>query len=153
MKGEPYGRFFTITPQYLTLADPNRTTPLVQGNMQIIAEKAGTYYLPAINLINIRVQKEFVIKDTQRIQLMFNMFNFADAKTVTAVNQLTGQSFNQPIGQPRRNRRPLQHALHLLTMRTRLRSVSFGGQAVCTTVVLLLSSAHSCALNSRSTSC
>ncbi len=92
MKGEPYGRFFTITPQYLTLADPNRTTPLVQGNMQIIAEKAGTYYLPAINLINIRVQKEFVIKDTQRIQLMLNMFNFADAKTVTAVNQLTGAS-------------------------------------------------------------
>jgi hypothetical protein len=95
MKGEPYGRLFTITPQYLTLADPNRTAPLVQGNMQIIAEKAGTYYLPAINLINIRVQKEVVIKDTQRIQLMLNMFNFADAKTVTAVNQLTG-AFNQP---------------------------------------------------------
>ena len=38
-------------------------------------------------MINIRVQKEFVIKDTQRLQLMFNMFNFADAKTVTAVNQ------------------------------------------------------------------
>jgi hypothetical protein len=51
----------------------NRTTPLVQGNMQIIAEKAGTYYLPAINLINIRVQKEFVIKDTQRLHLMFNI--------------------------------------------------------------------------------
>jgi hypothetical protein len=96
MKGEPYGRLFTIIPQYLTLADPNRTTPLVQGNMQIIAEKAGTYYLPAINLIDVRLQKEFVIKDTQRIQLMLNMFNFADAKTVTAVNQLTG-AFNQPI--------------------------------------------------------
>jgi hypothetical protein len=95
MKGEPYGRLFTITPQYLTMADPSRTTPLVQGNMQIIAEKAGTYYLPAINVINIRVQKEFVIRDTQRIQLMLNMFNFADAKTVTAVNQLTG-AFNQP---------------------------------------------------------
>ena len=96
MKGEPYGRLFTVTPQYLTLADPNRTTPLVQGNMPIVAEKAGTYYLPAINLINIRVQKEFVIKNTQRLQLMFNMFNFADAKTVTAVNQLTGPAFGQP---------------------------------------------------------
>ncbi len=127
MKGEPYGRLFTITPQYLTLADPNRTTPLVQGNMQMIAEKAGTYYLPAINVINIRVQKEFVIKDTQRIQLMLNMFNFADAKTVTAVNQLTG-AFKQPIDQPRRNRRPLQRALHLLTMR----------RVVDLTVVILL---------------
>ena len=64
--------------------------------MQIIAEKAGTYYLPALNLINIRVQKEFVIKDTQRIQLMLNMFNFFDAKTVTAVYTLTNQSFGYP---------------------------------------------------------
>ena len=96
MKGEPYGRWFTITPQYLTLADPHRTTPLVQGNMQIIAEKAGTYYLPAINVIDIRVQKEFVVKDTQRIQLMLNIFNFADAKTVTAVYTLTSPGFNFP---------------------------------------------------------
>ena len=46
MKGEPYGRLFTVTEQYLRLADPNRTTPLVQGNMTILAEKVGTYYLP-----------------------------------------------------------------------------------------------------------
>jgi hypothetical protein len=96
MKGEPYARFFTITPEYLTLADPNRTASLVQGNMTIVAEKAGTYYLPAINLINIRVQKEFVIRNTQRLHLMFNIFNFADARTVTAVNWLTGPAFNQP---------------------------------------------------------
>jgi hypothetical protein len=96
MKGEPYSRFFTVTQEYLTLADPNRTAPLVQGNMQIIAEKAGTYYLPALNLIDIRVQKEFVIKDTQRIQLMLNLFNFFDTKTVTAVYQLTHPSFGDP---------------------------------------------------------
>jgi hypothetical protein len=96
MKGEPYGRFFTVTQQYLALADPNRKTPLVQGNMTIVAEKAGTYYLPAINLLNVRAQKEFVIKDTQRLHLMLNIFNFADAKTVTGVNQTTGIFFNQP---------------------------------------------------------
>ena len=96
MKGEPYARFFTITPEYLTLADPNRTTPLVQGNMQIVAEKSGTYYLPAINLINIRVQKEFGIKDTQRLQVMINMLNFFDAKTVTDVHRLTDQVFGYP---------------------------------------------------------
>ncbi len=64
MKGEPYGRLFTVTEQYLRLADPNRTTPLLQGNMTILAEKVGTYYLPAINVINLRAQKEFVIKDS-----------------------------------------------------------------------------------------
>ena len=64
--------------------------------MTIIAEKAGTYYLPAINLINMRVQKEFVIKDTQRLHLMLNVFNLANAKTVTGVNQTTGTYFNRP---------------------------------------------------------
>ena len=95
MKGEPYGRSFTVTEQYLTLADPNRTTPLVQGNMTIMAEKAGTYYLPDINLIDVRVQKEFVIKNTQRLQLTVNLFNFAEAKTVTGVYQTTGPWFGQ----------------------------------------------------------
>jgi hypothetical protein len=96
MKGEPYGRFFTVTQQYLTLADADRTTPLVQGNMTIMVEKPGTYYLPAIHLLNMRVQKEFVIKDTQRLHLMLNVFNFFDVKTVTGVNQTTGPYFNQP---------------------------------------------------------
>jgi len=99
MKGEPYARFFTITPEYLTLADPHRTAPLVQGNQVIVAEKAGTYYLPAINLINIRVQKEFVIRGTQRLDLMMNLLNFADAHTVTSVYQSTGPSFSQPADQ------------------------------------------------------
>jgi hypothetical protein len=78
------------------LADPNRTTPLVQGNMTITAEKAGTYYLPDMNVINLRVQKEFVIKNTQRLHLMFNVFNFNDAKTVTGVDQTTSPNFNNP---------------------------------------------------------
>jgi hypothetical protein len=96
MKGEPYGRFFTVTERYLALADPNRTTPLVQGNMTIVVEKPGTYYLPAIHVVDIRGQKEFVIKDTQRLHLMMNVFNFFDAKTVTGVNQATGPFFNEP---------------------------------------------------------
>jgi hypothetical protein len=96
MKGEPYGRFFTVTQDYLTLADPKRTTPLVQGNMTITAEKAGTYYLPAINLISLRAQKEFVIRDTLKLHLMVNFFNLTGARTVIGVNQTTGGYFNLP---------------------------------------------------------
>src|SRR6185503_10057864 len=96
MKGEPYARFFTVTPQYLTLADPSRTTPLVQGNMTIIAEKAGRYYFPATNMIDVRAQKAFVIRDTQRIYLMLNIFNLPGIKTVNAVYQFTGPAFNRP---------------------------------------------------------
>lgn len=96
MKGEPYGRLFTVTDRHLRLADSNRTTPLVQGNMTIMAEKVGTYYLPPINLINLRAQKEFVIKNTQRLHLMLNIFNLTDAETVTGVVQTTGGLFRQP---------------------------------------------------------
>jgi hypothetical protein len=96
MKGEPHARFLTVTEQHLKLADPNRTTPLVQGNLTIVAEKAGTYYLPAINVLDVRVQKELVIKDTQRLHLMVNLFNLFDEKTVTGVNQSTGPFFREP---------------------------------------------------------
>jgi hypothetical protein len=96
MKGEPYGRLFTVTEHHLRLADPNRTTPLVQGNMMIMAERVGTYYLPAINVINLRAQKEFAIMKTQRLDLMVNIFNLTGAETVTGVVQTTGRSFRQP---------------------------------------------------------
>jgi hypothetical protein len=44
----------------------------------------------------LRNQKEFVIKDTQRLQLMFNIFNLTDAETVSGVVQTTGRFFRQP---------------------------------------------------------
>jgi hypothetical protein len=97
MKGEPYGRNFSVRQSHLTLADPNRTTPLVQGTINIVAEEVGTYYLPAIHLINMRVQKAFVITQTQRLHLMVNIFNLNGVTTVTSVNTATGTSFRNPL--------------------------------------------------------
>jgi hypothetical protein len=96
MKGEPYGRLFTVTDRHVQMAEPNRTRPLAQGNMTILAEKIGTYYLPAINLLNLRAQKEFVIRNSQRLQLMLNIFNLTGAETVTDVVETTGPSFRRP---------------------------------------------------------
>jgi hypothetical protein len=96
MKGEPYGRLFTVTEPYLRLADPNRTTPLMQGNMTIMAEKVGAYYLPSIHVMNLRAQKEFAIKDTHRLHLMLNVFNLTGAETVTDVVETTNRAFGQP---------------------------------------------------------
>ena len=95
MKGEPYGRTFTVRQAHLTLADPNRTAPLAQGNQIMAAEKSGAYYLPTKNVISLRVQKQFVIKNAQRLHLMVNIFNLAGARTVTDVNQATGPTFGQ----------------------------------------------------------
>ncbi|HEX6974354.1 MAG TPA: TonB-dependent receptor [Vicinamibacterales bacterium] len=96
MKGEPYGRVFTVTEPYLRLADPNRTTPLLQGNMAIMAEKVGAYYLPPIHVMNLRAQKGFAITGAQRLDLMVNVFNLAGADTVTDVVETTGRSFLRP---------------------------------------------------------
>jgi hypothetical protein len=96
MKGEPYGRLFTVTEPFLRLANPNRTTPLAQGNMTILAEKIGTYYLPSIHMVNLRAQKEFVIRGAQRLQLMVNLFNLTGVKTVTDVIETTHRAFRQP---------------------------------------------------------
>jgi hypothetical protein len=96
MKGEPYGRRLTVTYPYLRLADPNRTTPLMQGNMTIMAEPVGTYYLPSIHVINLRAQKEFSIKGAQRLHLMLNIFNLTDVETVTDVVETTGPLFRDP---------------------------------------------------------
>jgi hypothetical protein len=96
MKGEPYGRLFTVTEPYLRLADPARTTPLIQGNMTILAEKVGTYYLPTLNVVNLRAQKEFAITDSQRLQLMVNIFNLTGAETVTDVVETTSRFFRDP---------------------------------------------------------
>ena len=52
--------------------------------------------MPAINLINLRAQKEFVIKNAQRMQLMLNIFNLTNAETVTDVVETTGPLFRQP---------------------------------------------------------
>lgn len=96
MKGEPHGRLFTVTDRHLRLADPTRTTPLAQGNMMIFADRIGTYYLPSIHLVNMRAQKEFVVKNSQRVQVMVNAFNLTDAETVTGLIQTTGALFRQP---------------------------------------------------------
>ena len=94
MKGEPYGRLFTVTPAVPDAGGSESDDPAgARQHDRSSRRRPGRTTCPPLNLINIRVQKEFVIKDTQRLQLMFNMFNFADAKTVTAVYQLTGQSF------------------------------------------------------------
>jgi hypothetical protein len=95
-KGEAYGRTFTVTDQYLTLADPKRTTPLAQGNQTLIVEKPGTYYLPSPHLVSVLAQKAFAIKDSLRLHVMFSVFNIAGNDTVTGVNTNTSQSFGYP---------------------------------------------------------
>jgi RNA polymerase sigma factor (sigma-70 family) len=82
----------------LARADTGRIVQLVLDHLppRYMAEKVGTYYLPALNLINLRAQKEFVIKGSQRLHLMLNIFNLTGAETVTDVVETTGPFFRRP---------------------------------------------------------
>ena len=113
--------------------------------MTLVAEKPGTYYLPATHLVNIRAQKEFVIKDTLRLHLMFNVFNFVGNDTVTGVNQNTGPVLWLPDepewAEPSSASARASHSDHANPPSL----FELWRASVCTTVVLLLLSALLCA--------
>jgi hypothetical protein len=47
-------------------------------------------------MMNLRAQKEFVIKGTHQLQLMLNIFNLTGAETVTDVVETTNRAFRDP---------------------------------------------------------
>jgi hypothetical protein len=47
-------------------------------------------------MINLRAQKEVVITDRHRLQLMLNVFNLTGVETVTDVIETTNRAFRQP---------------------------------------------------------
>ncbi len=96
-KGEAYGRQLTIGAANLTAADPTRTRALNQGNQTgYYAEPTGAYYYPTAHLFNVRVQKEFRIKERNKIQGMFDLFNISNSNTITSVNTTTGRTTISP---------------------------------------------------------
>jgi len=89
-KGEPYTRTLTVSTANLTAANPARTTNLAQGNTRIIVDPNGSHYYPNANIFNIRVQKDFRIRERNNIQAMWDLFNITNANTITSVNTTTG---------------------------------------------------------------
>ena len=47
-------------------------------------------------MINLRAQKEFAIRDRQRLDVMVNVFNLTGRETVTDVVETTSRFFRQP---------------------------------------------------------
>jgi len=62
---------------------------LNQGNVTINAEPRGSRGLPAQYILDLRVEKEFRVKDLFRIGLLADMFNVFNANTATSVETLS----------------------------------------------------------------
>ena len=76
--GRPFGRLITAR--------------LNQGNVAILAEPRGAYYMDAVNDLQIRIDKDFKLRSTQSLRLSLDMFNIFDSGTVlTVLNNSTTQ--------------------------------------------------------------
>jgi outer membrane receptor protein involved in Fe transport len=76
--GRPFGRLITAR--------------LNQGNVTVIAEPRGAYSMPAVNDLQIRVDKDFRLPNRQSVRLSLDMFNIFDTGTVlTVLNNSTTQ--------------------------------------------------------------
>jgi len=57
---------------------------------------AGQVRYPSVNLLNIRIPREFVIRDRFRIEPIIDLFNITNAQTVVAVNSAFGSAYLAP---------------------------------------------------------
>jgi hypothetical protein len=83
MSGLPYGR---------QLRSDDAGVSLYQGRKQIYVEPIGSYHLPAIYDVSVRVEKSFNVGPGQ-IGLMADIFNLLNLNTTTRVGILTGRDF------------------------------------------------------------
>lgn len=84
--GQPYGR-------QLRLRDANNTT------VTLSVDKAK-YKLPWLNLLDLRFSKVFHFKERQSMEAMFDLFNVNNTSAVTALNLLSGSTFQRPSAIP-----------------------------------------------------
>jgi len=76
--GRPFGRLITAR--------------LNQGNVVILAEPRGVYAMPAVNDLQIRIDKDFRLPNRHDVRLSLDMFNIFDTGTVlTVLNNSTQQ--------------------------------------------------------------
>jgi outer membrane receptor protein involved in Fe transport len=76
--GRPFGRLITAR--------------LNQGNVAILAEPRSAYAMPAVNDLQIRLDKDFRLPNQRSVRLSLDMFNIFDTGTVlTVLNNSTTQ--------------------------------------------------------------
>ena len=81
-----------------TFVDSNgiTQTKLNQGSEQIILQPAGGVRLPGINLLNLRIARDFKVRDRFTIKPLIDLFNLTNRQTVVSLNPTLPSTFNDP---------------------------------------------------------
>jgi hypothetical protein len=74
----------------------NLQTQLNQGSEQIILQAAGPVRLPSVNLLNVRIAREFSVRDRFKIKPMIDLFNLTNSQTVISRNTTVGSGYLFP---------------------------------------------------------
>ena len=69
---------------------------LNQGPVTVILQPAGVQRLPSVNLLNLRISREFVINDRWHIQPLVDLFNLTNSQTVVSRVQQFGPNYQFP---------------------------------------------------------
>jgi hypothetical protein len=69
---------------------------LTQGTVSVALAPAGVQRLPSVNQLNLRLAREFTMKDRWRLTPTIDFFNVTNAQTVTSVFTTFGGAFLKP---------------------------------------------------------
>jgi outer membrane receptor protein involved in Fe transport len=82
----PYGRLITVRG-------------LAQGTATVIAEPRGTYHMPAVKDLQLRIDRDVKLTATQRLRLSMDVANIFNTGTVLAVRNNSSQTGDANFGQ------------------------------------------------------
>jgi hypothetical protein len=69
---------------------------LGQATETVALLPAGQVRYPSVNLLNIRIAREFLIRDRFRLEPIVDLFNITNAQTVVSENSAFGSAYLEP---------------------------------------------------------
>ena len=69
---------------------------LNQGAETVVLQSAGQQRLPSVNMLNVRLSREFVMHDRLHIEPLVDLFNLTNAQTVISWGQYFGSTYKAP---------------------------------------------------------
>ena len=69
---------------------------LNQNSVTVILQPAGILRYPSVNLLNLRISREFTMRERFKIQPLIDLFNLTNSQTVVSQNTIFGGSYLRP---------------------------------------------------------
>lgn len=95
----PFGLAASVNFQHYTgypLQPTQVFTGLNQGSENVILLPAGSIRLPSVNLLDLRIAREFVLSDRWHLEPLVDLFNLTNSQTVVSKVQTFGPNYLRP---------------------------------------------------------